>query len=736
MTRMDSPHVMSRRSFLARIGLTFVLFAGGGVSMSRSIAAAQSGDPRVVNAWVSIAADDTVTIQLPATEMGQGVMTALPLILAEELDADWSKVRVETVTHDAKTFGNPKIFGMLYTAGSHSVEGYFDSLRRAGALARRVLIYTAARHWAVPASQLRSEPGVILNHASGERLRFGEIAMLPNMVLDVPAITDADLKRRSAYRLIGQDVDRLEVPAKTRGAEVYSIDVRVPGMVYAAVLRAPVEGEAPASIDDASATAVNGVIAVVALSDGVAVVAERWETALAARAALPVEWTQKSPFRSADSDADLARDAAAANDFSRQGIVWTERGNALGELSQATRVLEADYATDYVYHAQMEPLAAVAAVDADGSGAEIWVGTQTQTVTLSVAAQVLGTTPDRIRFHALQMGGGFGRRTFFVRELLRDALVLSRQVRRPVKVMWTREDDVKHGWFRPATAHKLRAALDANGRVTAWHHRIACPSVADFYSPDMRARANDRDLFVMEGSQLSEYGIPHVLAEHVITERRTRIAAWRGIGAGHNAFAAECFMDELAAAAKIDPVTFRRRLLRENRRATAVLDRVVAMSDFGRPGKGRVHGVSLAPYKTSRAAGVAEISLDRSAGAIRVHRFWAAVDAGLPIQPRNLIAQVEGGIVFGLSGLLKERITIKQGEVQQSNFHDYRFMRASEAPEIEVQIVTSDAPPSGAGELGVPITGAAVANAFFALTGKRLRHMPFDADRVRAALSA
>jgi CO/xanthine dehydrogenase Mo-binding subunit len=265
MTFMESPNVMSRRSFLARTGLTFVLLAGGGISVSRSIAAAQSGDPRVVNAWVSIAADDTVIIQLPATETGQGVMTALPLILAEELDADWSKVRVETVTHDAKTFGNPKIFGMLYTAGSHSVEGYFDSLRRAGALARRVLIYTAARHWAVPTSQLRSEPGVILNHASGGRLRFGEIAMLPNMVIDVPAITDADLKQRSAYRLIGQDVDRLEVPAKTRGAVVYSIDVRVPGMVYAAVLRAPVEGEAPATIDDASATALNGVVAVVAL---------------------------------------------------------------------------------------------------------------------------------------------------------------------------------------------------------------------------------------------------------------------------------------------------------------------------------------------------------------------------------------------------------------------------------------------------------------------------------------
>jgi isoquinoline 1-oxidoreductase beta subunit len=308
-------------------------------------------------------------------------------------------------------------------------------------------------------------------------------------------------------------------------------------------------------------------------------------------------------------------------------------------------------------------------------------------------------------------------------------------VQRPVKLVWTREDDVKNGWFRPATAQRLRAGLDANGRVIAWHHRIACPSVTGFYSAEMLARAKNRDLFVMEGSELSEYAIPNVLAEHVITERRSRIAAWRGIGAGHNSFAAECFVDELAAAAKADPVAFRRGLLGGNRRASAVLDRVVSMSNFGKPAKGRAHGLSLAPYKSSVAAGVAEISLDRASGNIRVHRFWAAVDAGLPIQPRNLIAQVEGGIVFGLSGL-KERITIKQGEVQQSNFHDYRFMRASEAPQIEVQIVDSGAAPSSVGELGVPITGAAVANAFFALTGKRLRHMPFDAQRVKAALGA
>jgi isoquinoline 1-oxidoreductase beta subunit len=355
---------------------------------------------------------------------------------------------------------------------------------------------------------------------------------------------------------------------------------------------------------------------------------------------------------------------------------------------------------------------------------------------LLVATQVLGTTPEKIRINLLQMGGGFGRRTMFTRELLRDALLLSRQVQRPVKVLWTREDDVRNGWFRPATAQVLRAALGQDGRIQAWHHRVACASVMGYYSAENLAKANNRDLFVMEGAELSEYQVPHLLAEHVITQRRARIAAWRGIGAGHNEFASECFVDELAAAANVSPVEFRRRHLAHNPRALAVLDRVVAMSNFGNAPQGRAHGISLAPYKTSIAAGVAEISVDRATGVLRVHRFWAAVDPGLVIQPRNLIAQVEGGINWGVSGLLKERITVQAGEVQQSNFHDYQFLRMSEAPEIQIEIVPSSAPPSGAGELGVPMTGAAVANALFALTGRRIRHMPFSPDRVRGLLAS
>lgn len=724
---------LSRRSFLAASGgLGIALLADGVIEVTSASEAPPSS--HALNAWITIGVDGIVTIKSGSAELGQGVLTSLPLIAAEEMDADWSKVRVELVTHDAKTHGNPKIFGLLYTAGSTSVEAYFDTLRHAGAAARRVLIHSAARHWKVTPAGLEASNGMILHVASKRRLTFGEIAALP-IVSNVPAIKDTDLKPRSAYRLIGHDIDRADVPAKTRGQQTYTIDLHIPGMVHAAVLRAPVEGESTAAIDDAAAKAMSGVLAVAKLPEGVAVIADRWETALAGRTALKVEWTRQSEFRSANSAETLQADMEAAHEVERRGAVWQARGSALETIASAERVITGEYATDHVYHAQMEPLAAVASVGADGKSAEVWIGTQAPSVVLQVATQVLGTTPDKIRVNLLQMGGGFGRRTMFVRELLRDALLLSRQVRRPVKLLWTREDDVRNGWFRPATAQVLRAALGSDGRIHAWNHRVACASVMGYYSAENLARAKNRDLFVMEGSELSEYEVPHMLAEHVITPRRARVAAWRGIGAGHNEFASECFIDDLAAATNTSPLEFRRRHLAHNPRALAVLDRVVSMSSFGKAPQGRAHGISLAPYKTSIAAGVAEISVDRATGALRVHRFWAAVDPGLVIQPRNLIAQVEGGILWGLSGLLKERITIENGEVQQSNYHDYQCLRMSEAPEVRVEIVTSSAPPSGAGELGVPMTGGAVSNALFALTGKRIRHMPFTPDRVRGLLA-
>ncbi|THK34095.1 xanthine dehydrogenase family protein molybdopterin-binding subunit [Ensifer sp. MPMI2T] len=721
---------LSRRAFLATSGALSVAVLGGGlVSVFRDAAEAQDLGRSEINAWVSIARNGRVAIRYTSGEMGQGVSTSLPLVLAEELDADWSMVDALQVDQGPPaTFGNPLINNILYTAGSLSIAGYFDRMRRAGATARRVLVHSAAASWRVPVGEVTTEPGFVVHGRSRRRMSFGEVVALPQLVTDVPAITDADLKPREQWRLIGSDVGRLDVPEKARGAITYSIDVRLPGMVYAAQLLAPVEGETPTVTTDTDARAVPGVVDIIPLRNAVAVVAETWEAALAARELLKVEWSNTSPFRSTDSAAELKELAAAAADPAREAFPWETRGDARAALRSSARVISADYSTEYVYHAQMEPLAAVAAVDADGKGAEVWLGTQSQTVSIGIAAAVLQTTPDRIRFHAMQMGGGFGRRTFFARDLLRDALLISKQLKRPVKLMWTREDDVKNGWFRPATAHRLEAALDSNGDVTAWRHRVVSASILAFAMPDNWAKANNRDFLVMEGAESADYAIPNLIAEHVIADRRTRVAAWRGIGWGPNMFARECFIDELAAAANADPVAFRRRLLRNNERGLRVLDAVVAISKFGTAPQGRAHGLSFAGYKETRAAGVAEVSVDGE-GRVRVHRFWAAVDPGVAVHPNNLLAQVEGGIIFGLSGLLQERITIAGGEVQQSNFYDYEPLRIGDIPQIEVQIVESGAAPTGAGEIGVPMTGAAVANAIFALTGRRQRQMPFGQVR-------
>jgi isoquinoline 1-oxidoreductase beta subunit len=730
---------VSRRDFLRSAGaLGFAVLAGGTVQAWHGTARSQEAESISANAWVRIDRDDVVTIRFASTEMGQGVMTSLPMILAEELDADWTRVKVEQVDQGPQAiFGNPQTGGLLFTAGSSSVAGYFDIMRRAGAGARRILVHSAAAAWNVAASEVTTQPGVVIHTPSGRQMRFGQVAALPRIVSDVPEITDADLKPRSAYRLIGTNPGRRDIPGKTLGDPVYSIDVRLPGMVYAAQLHAPVEGKAPVTIADSDAKALDGVVDVIRLNGSVAVLAERWETALRARDLLKVEWTNTSPFRSANSAADLAATVTAVNDAARPATAWEARGDAVAALkgSQLRRI-ESNFTTEHTYHGQMEPLNAIAAVDPDGKGAEVWLGTQSQSISIAAAAQALQTTPDRIRFHAMQMGGAFGRRTFFARDNLHDALLLSRQVRRPVKLMWTREDDVKNGWLRPATAHKIEAALDANGKVVAFRHRVASPSILAFAAPSRWQHARNRDVLVMEGTETLDYDIPDFLAEHVILDRRTRVSAWRGIGWGPNCFARECFIDELAEAAKSDPVAFRQRLLAKSPRGRAVLDAVVAMSDFGKPPPGRAHGISFAGYKTTIGAGVAEISIERGSGQIRVHRFWAAVDPGIAIHPDNLVAQTEGGIVFGLSGSLKERITVERGEIQQNNFYDYEPLRINEIPEIAVRIVESGAAPSGAGEIGVPMTGAAIANAVYALTGKRARNMPFTPDRIKDLLNA
>ncbi|WP_119166234.1 xanthine dehydrogenase family protein molybdopterin-binding subunit [Algihabitans albus] len=733
---------LSRRSFLGgAAALSFAVGSSGLTQVAWSATDSAAMDDLEPNIWVRIAADDSITIVFPSTEMGQGSSTALPVILAEELDADWDQVRVEQLDRDDRAFGNPLFGGVLYTAGSTGVSGYFDPLRKAGAQARQLLLQIAADHWSVPRDSLVTEPGVVAHPETGRRMSYGEIAALPPVALAIPEIAESDLKPRSAYRLIGQSVPRRDVPAKSRGTEVYAIDVRVPGMIYATVLRSPVEGETPREIDETETLSVAGVLQTVALPDGVAVAADSLEAALAGRERLQVVWSADSPARAFDSEVDLASYVDAAADPDHKSAPWRSEGDAATALAGAERVLEADYLSDYAYHAQMEPMAAVAAVDADGKGAEVWAGSQTQSWTVRTITDVLETTPDRIRLHMMTMGGSFGRRTALTQEYLRDALLVSKALGRPVKTVWTREDDIKFGWFRPAAAQKLRAGLTADGQLAGWHHRVATPSVIAYFNPLRWEQVDPSDIISMRGAESKFYGIPDFLAEHVITERRARLAPWRAIGASYTSFAAEAFMDELAEAAGRDPLAFRLDLLRDNPRGRRLLERVAEMAGWSdRPQTGavgdRALGLSFAGYGDTMAAGIAEISLDRDSGRIAVHRFWSAVDGGLVISPDNAQAQVEGGIIYGLGSALRERITIRNGEVEQNNFYDYEILRANEVPEIEVQFQVSDGPPTGMGEVGTPMTSAAVANAFHALTGKRLRHLPFTPDRVLEALAS
>ncbi len=729
---------LTRRRFLqSASALTFAIGSAGLVTVSRAGASetTQEDAGTEITAWVRIDTDDRVHLVFPSTEMGQGSSTALPLILAEELDADWDKVEIDQLDRDDRSFGNPIFGNILYTAGSTAVYGYFDSLRIAGAQARRILMRAAARSWDVPVAEVTTEPGAVLHEASARRMSFGEIAALPIDDLSVPEVTEADLKPASSFRLIGSDLPRRDIPAKSTGRETYAIDVQVPDMLFAAVLRAPVEGVSAAGIEDSESLAVPGVLRVLTLPEGIAVVAERLEAALAGKDRLQVDWTGATGVLASDSEATLSDYSAALKNPTAERAVWSETGDADRAIAAADRIVEAEYLSDYAYHAQIEPMAAVASVDPDGLGAEVWVGTQTQTWTTRTITETLGTTADRVRLHAMTMGGSFGRRTALQQEYVSDALLISKEMGRPVKLIWTREDDVKNGRLRPAAAQRLRAGLTADGALSGWEHRVATPSVIAYFNALRWEQVRPKDIVSMRGSESQFYGFADMRAEHVLTGRHARLAPWRGIGASYTSFAAEAFMDELALEARSNPIDFRMALLASNPRGQRLLKRVAEMADWSRPRDQTALGVSFAGYGDSMAAGIAEIALERESGIITVQRFWTAVDAGLIVSPDNALAQIEGGIVFGLSSSLKERITISGGEVEQSNYYDYEILRANEVPEIEIHLERSEARPTGIGEVGTPMVAAAVANAFHALTGKRLRHLPFIPDRVQAALA-
>jgi isoquinoline 1-oxidoreductase subunit beta len=729
---------VSRRAFLGgSAGLAFA-FSLGLTGLAAPRKASAQGSKQGLNAYVSIAPDGTITIQSPAPEMGQGVMTGLPLIVAEELDADWNKVVVEQSPIDA-AYHHP-IFKAQYVVASISTLGYWTPLRIAGAQARRVLMDAAAEKWGVPAAELTTEPSTVVHASSGRKMSYGEIAAFAKAPAEAPKIDPAkDLKTADRYRLLGKGMPRVDVPAKSTGAAKYGIDARVPGMAYATFVRAPVRGSGPASSNAAEVKKLPGIIDVVNLDHGIGLVGETFDAVRKARRQLKVTWRAGLPGEAINTDKDLETYLGDGRDPKRVGVEWKSKGDAAKAISGAARTVSREYLSDHVYHAQMEPMNSLADVRRDG--VDIWVGTQAPTRTQLDVAKALGATPDVVRVHQQFLGGGFGRRATV--EASVDAALISKAVNRPVKLILSREDDLWAGTFRPMTAQRIEVGLDADGQIVGWRHRVVGEPVGDFvYQPGYIKAAKDRDVIFMMGAELPYYNkVANWHSEHLMEPERTRVAAWRGIGSGYTKFAVESMLDEIAHLNKKDPLEFRLSLT-DDTRSRRTLQKVAEMSGWGKKRSGNTAlGLAFAEYGAfapkfgSLIASVAEVSVAKN-GVIRVHNYWAAADAGLAINPAAFSAQVESAIVWGLSCCLKERVTIANGVVQQSNFHEYQIMRMSEVPQIQVEVLSSGTSPTMVGELGVPGTGPSVANAVFALTGKRLYHMPFTPQRVQAALKA
>jgi len=735
MKELERLNAGRRRFMVGAAGFTFGVAVGvpAALRFVSGDALAATND-FVASPWVTISTDGTIAIMSPAAEMGQGSLTSLPLILAEELDADWAKVRIVPAPPNEAVYGNPGFGGIMYTAGSFAVNGYFKALRTFGAQVRQVLLDNAARRWNVPVSELSTEPSVVVHQASGRRLPYGEIAAFAEVPAKAPEIKPEQLKKTSEFRLIGKDVPRVELPGKVDGSAQYSIDVQVPGMLYGAILRAPVEGASPVDVDDAAARKVDGVIDVVRLPYGVGVLAQTPWAAFKAKNALKVGWSRDAKAWGYNDTDAYSPFAAAAHDLAREEVAWEKVGDARASIKQAATVVEGEYRCDYAYHAQMEPLNSVAAVSAAGDAVEIWCGTQSQPMAVVAAAKALGIRTERVTFHGMLLGGGFGRRGHRDEEFVVDSVLLSKEAKKPVKVLWTREDDVHNGRFRPLYVHYLRAGLDASGQVIALHQRVACDQVLPFQDPVRSAKSKGLDNIAMRGTELKTYDIPNRLAEQVSQVTGIRTSSLRAIGVGPNKFASEVFLDEVAVKRGIDPIALRLELLKKEPRARAVCEEVARMADWGRKREGRGLGFAYCDYTGTQLAAIAEVSLDRASGRIRVHDFWLTIDPGIAVQPDNVIAQTESSIVYGLGLALTERITIADGAVRESNFHDYPVPRMRDIPPMHIKLMPTDNHPTGAGQMATPLVAPAIANAFYQLTGTRLRRMPMLPEYVKQAL--
>jgi isoquinoline 1-oxidoreductase beta subunit len=711
----------SRRSFLigaAAAGSSLVI---GFSTFADNAPGASTSAPNPFSGYLQISPDETVTIYSSQMDMGQGIYHGLATLVQEELDADWTKVSV------AGGFGNPALYGNLalggkiqFTGGSSGIRSSWERYRRVGAAARAMLVAAAAEQWNVPVSEVSTKNGVV-SHASGKSATYGALVS----AAAARSVPDVALKQPQDWKYVGAEtLPRYDSGPKSTGRQQYTIDLREPGMLTAVMIHPPRFGATLKSFDGSKAKEMKGVVDVVAIPRGVAVVASGMWEAMKAREAVTVEWDESNAEKRSSSDliveyrmtADKGGTSVAAN-----------VGDVETAFAKAAKVLEARYEFPYLAHAPMEPINAAARMNPDGT-LEVWGGHQMPDLYQAVAAEVASITPDKVILRVMKTGGGFGRRASPDADIIVEAVATARALgwKAPVKVQWTREDDMRAGRYRPAFVHKLKAALDEKGELIALRDTVVGQSIAKGTLFEQGLVREGVDRLSVEGIQNQPYAVPNLRVDLTTTYSPVTVLWWRAVGSTHTAYALESFIDEIAHAAGKDPVEFRLAMLKDKPRHAAVLKLAAEKAGWSLPAPAERHrGIALAESFRSYVAQVAEISIDR-AGRPKVHRVVCAVDCGVAVNPDQIRAQMEGGIGFGLGAIMKSQLTLNQGKVVEGNFDGYDVLRIDEMPKVEVYIVKSTAPPTGVGEPGVPPIGPAVANAFFNATGKRVRVLPFS----------
>lgn len=719
---MNAPLNISRRHFIKASAL-----AVGGLVIAFNIphakrfllpgiSAVEAAEKEITlpapNAFLRIGKDNTITVMLAHSEMGQSIWTTLPMLIAEELDADWSKIKVEHA--EAAPQYAHTAFGIQITGGSSSTWSEFDRYRQAGALTRALLVNTAAAKLGVSADSLKTDNGFVIS--GDNKISYGELAEAAAKLETPKAVT---LKAPKDWKIIGKATKRLDSPEKVNGTAIFGQDIHFDGLMTALVARSPVFGGSVKSFDASATKQIKGVHQVVQVPTGVAVIADNYWAAKTGRDALKIDW-DLGPNAGLDSKKLFEEYRKTA---STPGLTATKAGDSKVAMAKAKKVIEAEYALPYLAHSPMEPLNCTVRIDKDTC--EIWTGTQMQTTDQNAAAKILGLKPEQVKIHTQFLGGGFGRRANPVADFVSEAVQVAKAAGVPVKTVWSREDDVKGGYYRPMYLHKAKIGLDANGKPTAWEHTEVGQSIILGTPFEAFMIKDGIDATSVEGAADSPYfkSIPDYQVSLHTIKLGVPVLWWRSVGHSHTAFVMESLIDELAHAAKQDPLEYRRALLKEHPRHLAALNLAAEKAGWGKPlAKGVFRGIAVHESFGSFVAQVAEVSVNK--GAIKVHRMVSAIDCGLAVNPESLKAQMESSISFGLGAALQSEITFKDGMVQQSNFHDYQVMRMGSMPKVEVYIVQSTEKMGGVGEPGLPPVAPAVTNAIFAATGKRIRTLP------------